>query len=192
MKKIAIITLLIISAAACCQAQTAIFKKYAGHRNIKASCIEGYPIGDGFKATATMLKCQTQRAYKAVEKELRALPYEHRFPNDNEGAITRLFQMLIEMAATGDTCQLESLDLDGADGTLMYDFATESDISYTTPGGKTKRLSTHAADPLKGDKETYAIFFCPQKRTIIIFHCPNRRTYSQAVKFIMDKEFNNK
>lgn len=192
MKKALLIATLMICAAACCPAQTALFKKYAGQRNIKASCIENYPIGDGFKATATMLKCQTQRAYKAVEKELRALPYEHRFPNDNEGAITRLFQMLIEMAATGDTCQLESLDLDGADGTLMYVFATESDISYTTPGGKTKRLSAHAADPLKGDKETYAIFFCPQKRAIVIFHCPNRRIYSQAVKFVMEKEFNNK
>lgn len=192
MKKVLLIATLMFCAAACCQAQTALFKKYANHRNIKASCIEDYPIGDGFKATATMLKCQTQRAYAATEKELRALPYEHRFSNDNAGAITQLFMKVIKSAISGDTCNLDGLDLGETDGTLMYDFATESEISYTTPDGKTKKISAHAADPLKGDKETYAIFFCPQKRAIIIFHCPNRRIYSQAVKFIMDKEFLNK
>ena len=74
MKRIVIIiALLAISIAA--NAQTGIYKKYEKRPNVQAYCVERYPLGDGYTASVTMLQTVDTTVYKALRKELQAMPF---------------------------------------------------------------------------------------------------------------------
>ena len=187
MKRLMLVLLIVAATGTGCSAQTALFKKYYGRRHVQASCIKDYPIGNSTTVTVTMLQCSNRKAYNTVSRELRALPYKHQYGEQDAGPITKLLLKAIQLGIAGDTLTLSDTLSMSTDA--IYDFLTDATMSAGDKETKPSRhIDVHAADPLPGDKYTYAIFFCASKRAILVFHCPSRTVYSRAVEYIINKE----
>ena len=76
--------LLLISIMFVCFAansQTGIYKHFVNRTNVRAYCVECYPLAIGDTVCVTLLEVDDSLTYKALRKELKSLPFTPR--NDN-------------------------------------------------------------------------------------------------------------
>ena len=57
------------------QAQTGLYKHFASRPGVKAYCVERYPLAEGDTACVTLLQVEDSATYKALRKEMKAMPW---------------------------------------------------------------------------------------------------------------------
>lgn len=57
------------------QAQTGLYKHFANRPGVKAYCVERYPLAEGDTACVTLLQVEDSATYKALRKEMKAMPW---------------------------------------------------------------------------------------------------------------------
>lgn len=58
--------------------QTGIYKHFANRTNVRAYCVERYPLAIGDTVCVTLLEVDDSLTYKALRKELKSLPFTPR------------------------------------------------------------------------------------------------------------------
>lgn len=115
--------LLLISIMLLCFAansQTGIYKHYANRTNVRAYCVERYPLAIGDTLCVTLLEVDDSLTYKALRKELKSLPFT---PRKNYNLYVPLvseiedsLQTSIKPRDTKSKKSLEGFTADGLDG----------------------------------------------------------------------------
>ena len=123
MKRIACFFILML----CCtiaSAQTGIYKHFAKRSNVRVYCVERYPLAVGDTACVTLLETSDSVTYKALRKELQAMPFTPRtnsnlyvpFVNPLEDSL----RATVKPQHSDRKNSLEGFTLDGIDGDDGY------------------------------------------------------------------------
>ena len=105
-------------------AQTGIYKHFAKRSNVRVYCVERYPLAVGDTACVTLLEANDSVTYKALRKELQAMPFTPRkdyniyvpFVNPLEDSL----RAIVKPQHSDRKNSLEGFTLDGIDGDNGY------------------------------------------------------------------------
>ena len=105
--------------------QTGIYKHFANRTNVRAYCVERYPLAIGDTVCVTLLEVDDSLTYKALRKELKSLPFT---PRKNYNLYVPLVSPLEDSLKTAikprgaknPKKSLEGFTLDGLDGDDGY------------------------------------------------------------------------
>lgn len=105
-------------------AQTGIYKHFAKRSNVRVYCVERYPLAVGDTACVTLLEANDSVTYKALRKELQAMPFTPRknynlyvpFVNPLEDSL----RATVKPQHSDRKSSLEGFTLDGIDGDDGY------------------------------------------------------------------------
>ena len=105
-------------------AQTGIYKHFAKRSNVRVYCVERYPLAVGDTACVTLLEANDSVTYKALRKELQAMPFTPRkdyniyvpFVNPLEDSL----RATVKPQHSDRKNSLEGFTLDGIDGDNGY------------------------------------------------------------------------
>ena len=121
-RMIFLVALMACGLAAC--GQTGIYKHFAKRPNVRVYCVERYPLAVGDTACVTLLEANDSVTYKALRKELRAMPFTPRknynlyvpFVNPLEDSL----RATVKPQHSDRKNSLEGFTLDGIDGDDGY------------------------------------------------------------------------
>lgn len=123
MKRMFFLVALMACVLAAC-GQTGIYKHFAKRPNVRVYCVERYPLAVGDTACVTLLGANDSVTYKALRKELRAMPFTPRknynlyvpFVNPLEDSL----RATVKPQHSDRKNSLEGFTLDGIDGDDGY------------------------------------------------------------------------
>ena len=121
-RMIFLVALMACGLAAC--GQTGIYKHFAKRSNVRVYCVERYPLAVGDTACVTLLEVNDSVTYKALRKELQAMPFTPRknynlyvpFVNPLEDSL----RATVKPQHSDRKSSLEGFTLDGIDGDDGY------------------------------------------------------------------------
>ena len=121
-RMIFLVALMACGLAAC--GQTGIYKHFAKRPNVRVYCVERYPLAVGDTACVTLLEANDSVTYKALRKELQAMPFTPRknynlyvpFVNPLEDSL----RATVKPQHSDRKNSLEGFTLDGIDGDDGY------------------------------------------------------------------------
>ena len=121
-RMIFLVALMACGLAAC--GQTGIYKHFAKRPNVRVYCVERYPLAVGDTACVTLLEANDSVTYKALRKELQAMPFTPRknynlyvpFVNPLEDSL----RATVKPQHSDRKSSLEGFTLDGIDGDDGY------------------------------------------------------------------------
>ena len=121
-RMIFLVALMACGLAAC--GQTGIYKHFAKRPNVRVYCVERDPLAVGDTACVTLLEANDSVTYKALRKELRAMPFTPRknynlyvpFVNPLEDSL----RATVKPQHSDRKSSLEGFTLDGIDGDDGY------------------------------------------------------------------------
>lgn len=121
------------------QAQTGLYKHFANRPGVKAYCVERYPLAEGDTACVTLLQVEDSATYKALRKEMKAMPWT---PTKTR--------------------------LDGTLSTpLIHKDLPERDPKRAKSDPK-KSMEGFTIDGLEGDGDNYYYVCCPSDRLVYL------------------------
>ena len=166
-------------------AQTTLYKTYVGHKGIKASCIENYPIGKGMKVTVTMLEAQDSTAFRRLMRSLKALPYSGDKTKNRKG-MKKFVSNLDSLEYGKPAMQFEESLVRKMIGHIKgMNMEIRVADTATRSLEKGKMLNIVCADPLPGDEGLYLIYNSNDMMTALVFHCQDNDEYTQTVVYVL-------
>ena len=183
MKKM-IALLVVLGVAACCQAQTALYKHFMNRNDMMPICIEDFPLNDTQKVDITMLMITDSASLQRVLNELHQMP---RTKTGNSYKFNTENAVLEKACNNGDTAYIlpSRNDMDQISKELVVD-----QLVVTT---NSKHLfSFFKIDALPGDTGCYLVYHSKEKLAILIYHCPDMEIYQQVIRYTIERHKNSK
>lgn len=150
----------LLAVATLASGQTALYKKYAQHPDLRVYCVERYPLTSRDTVTLTFIEAESDSVAAAVRDKLMDLiPKRTHTAADDQPTIV-------------------------ADTPALADKAKALEDEWR----KHKHVISFLSDPLPGDSGRYMVA-CPSDRPVIlVFHIYNERQHRAVTQHIVHTE----